>query len=64
MTIVKDFIWTALVVVAAIMCLFFITLGHGILTHARMARLTESKLERVLDSPKRADAGWTVRGTK
>ena len=64
MTIVKDSIWTALVVVAAIMCLFFITLGHGILTHARMARLTESKLERVLDSPKRADAGWTLRGTK
>jgi hypothetical protein len=62
MTIVKDFIWTAIVVVAAIMCLFFITLGHGILTHARMARLTESKLERVLDSPKRAD--WTLRGTK
>jgi|HubBroStandDraft_5_1064220.scaffolds.fasta_scaffold2109412_1 hypothetical protein len=63
MTIVKDFIWTAFVVVAAIICLFFMTLGHGIPTHARMAQLTELKLERVLDSPKRADAGWTLRGT-
>jgi hypothetical protein len=64
MTIIKDFVWTGLVVVAAIICLFFVTLGHGILSHARVARLTESKLERVLDSPKHTDARWVLRGTK
>jgi hypothetical protein len=64
MTIVKNFLWTMLVGLAAIVCLFFLTLGHGILTHARMARLAESKTERSLDSPKHTDAAWTLRGTR
>jgi hypothetical protein len=64
MTIVKNFLWTMLVGLAALVCLFFLTLGHGILTHARMARLTEPKAERLLDSPKHTDAAWTLRGTR
>jgi hypothetical protein len=49
---------------AALFCLFCLTLGHGILTHARAARLAESKMERVVDSPKHIDEAWTFRGTK
>jgi hypothetical protein len=64
MAIVKNFLWTMFVGFAALVCLFFLTLGHGILTHARMARLVDSKTERLLDSPKHADAVWTMRGTR
>jgi hypothetical protein len=64
MAIVKNFLWTMLVGLAALVCLFFLTLGHGILTHARTARLAESKTERLLDSPRHADAVWTLRGTR
>ena len=53
-----------LVGLAALVCLFFLTLGHGILTHARTARLAESKTERLLDSPRHADAVWTLRETR
>jgi hypothetical protein len=64
MAIIKNFLWTMLVGLAALVCLFCLTLGHGILIHARAARLAESKMERVIDSPKHSDAAWTFSGTK
>ena len=64
MAIIKNFLSTILVGLAALVCLFCLTLGHGILTHARAARLAESKIERVVDSPKQIEAAWTFRGTK
>jgi hypothetical protein len=64
MAIIKNFLWTMLVGLAALVCLFCLTLGHGILTHARAARLAESRMERIVDSSKHTDAAWTLRGTR
>jgi hypothetical protein len=64
MTIIREFIWAGFVGLSAIVCIFFITFGHGVLNKAKAARLKSPGFGLVLDRPTHADAGWTLRASR
>jgi hypothetical protein len=61
MTIFREAVWTLFVGLSAIVCIFFMTFGHGVLTKAKAARLKSAAFERVLDRPTHTDAAWILR---
>jgi hypothetical protein len=56
MTIIREFIWAGFVGLSAIVCIFFMTFGHGVLIKAKAARLKSAGFELVLDRPTHIDA--------
>jgi hypothetical protein len=64
MTIIREFIWAGFVGLSSIVCIFFVTFGHGVLTKAKAERLKSATFERVLDRPPHAAAARILQQTR